>query len=94
MCLHQHSASHLAIARTSLPEDHAYKSSEQEPFYKRSEPVALSKEEAVQFALLERLYQQTGSLTELKRLNLRSLITNGSKPGQMDKTTGKTRFRA
>ncbi|KAG0276440.1 hypothetical protein BGZ96_003280 [Linnemannia gamsii] len=67
----------IAIARTALPGDPVYKTSGQEPFYNRSEPTALSEEESAQFTLLERLFQQIGSLAELRRLNLRSFITIG-----------------
>lgn len=68
----------FAIARDVIPGDFAHWKPRQVPGrYKTPVPMADLEQKTVQFALLERLYQQIGSLTELRRLNLRSLVSYG-----------------
>ncbi|KAG0376953.1 hypothetical protein BGX24_006960 [Mortierella sp. AD032] len=44
---------------------------DQEPYYRRDSPFALTAAEEQQFAMLEKLYRQVGLLTEVRRLDLR-----------------------
>ncbi|KAF9295296.1 hypothetical protein BGZ88_002384 [Linnemannia elongata] len=69
----------FAIARDAIPGDLGHRGSGQVPgCYQIPESEADLEKKTVQLALLERFYQQIGSLTELRRLNLRStLVTSG-----------------
>lgn len=68
----------FAVARDIIPGDLGYLRSGQAPGCNQTPaPMDVLEKKTVQFALLERLYQQIGSLTELRRLSLRSLVTFG-----------------
>ncbi|KAK5814575.1 hypothetical protein F5H01DRAFT_26410 [Linnemannia elongata] len=69
----------FAIARDAIPRDLGHRGSGQVPdCYQIPESEVDLEKKTVQLALLERIYQQIGSLTELRRLNLRStLVTSG-----------------